>query len=140
MTIITDENSASCGIVGNPGDVLGIMAYVDDPGRLASNICQVLDAETPASAIFEGETSLSISAVTLEELNGTFTERNEELAPLFVEPATSASQTPPRQTRWSTTQRAPGHQAAQESISRRSLAPVRRIVGLDSCGPLADAS
>lgn len=86
VTIVTAENAAACGIVGKPGDIIGIMAYVDSSGRLASNMCQAVDAETLASAIFEGEPSSSIPAVTIEELDGTFVDLNGDLAPLFAEP------------------------------------------------------
>lgn len=86
VTIISSESSASCGIVMKPGDVLGIMASLNASGRLASSMCQAVEAEVLSGAIFEGQPSSSVPAVTIEDLADGLAKLSGEPSPLFTEP------------------------------------------------------
>ncbi len=86
VTVTSTGDSASCGLVGRPGDVMGILTSPSETGQLSTGLCQTVDPDMLTEFMDESDPTTTIPPIAVEELDEPSLAPPPDEAPLFEDP------------------------------------------------------
>ncbi|GBE24881.1 hypothetical protein BMS3Bbin02_01163 [bacterium BMS3Bbin02] len=87
VTVTSTGDSASCGLVGRVGDVMGILTGPSETGQLSTGLCQTVNPDMLTGFVDEGDPTTTVPPITVEELDEPIPEPPPDGPPFFEEPS-----------------------------------------------------